>query len=561
MYRALWTLLRPYRSILLVAVILQAIAGLCSLIPWVAISQIAVSPVHQYIHWVIIACIGGISWLICQTLAMYLTHQTDNRLCHQLQLQLIDKIGKLPLNHFTQQGREGISQVIDRDVRYLHQLTAHAPADLTKLMIVPVVAILILLWQNVLLTLFCLTPLVAAVFLFRAMQAPRYQHLYTVRNETIRHLYSQYAELADNPLLARQYPNQGIQKRASLALKDFETAFMRWIGKIGALSSLTQIGISATLLSFWVVLGAILLPSPISLAQVILFILLIQSIATPVAAMGHGADALNLAVSASQRIEKLLNEPEMQYGKKTLDTIACHLQLTQVSVVLSDKTLLSQVDIDIANGELITIVGPSGAGKSTLLQLMARFLDPSQGTVLFNQIPLPELSLTALNQQVAIVMQNPQPMPCSLRENLQLFAPHATESDMNHYLEALNLLPLVQQSPKGLDSVIGKEMLLSGGESQRLAIARALLSPAPLLLFDEPTSALDPQNAQRVLSLLQSDARTCVLVTHHLGSLNLANRVLLLKEGQLIAQGTHEDLANTSMDYQQLLRALEENHA
>lgn len=561
MYRALWTLLRPYRSVLLVAVILQAIAGLCSLIPWVAISQVAVSPVHQYGNWVIIACIGGIVWLVCQTLAMYLTHQTDSHLCHQLRLQLLDKIGKLPLNHFTQQGRDGVSQVIDRDVRYLHQLTAHAPADLTKLMVVPVAATLILLWQSVSLTLFCLIPLVAAVFLFRAMRAPRYQHLYIARNETMGHLYSQYAELADNPLFARQYPNQGIQKRASLALQGFESAFMRWIGKIGALSSLTQIGISATLLSFWVVLGAILLPGPISLAQVILFILLIQSLAAPVAAMGHGADALNLAVSASQRIEKLLNEPEMQYGKKMLDTTSCHLQLAQISVVLGDKTLLSQVDIDITDGELIAIVGPSGAGKSTLLQLMARFLDPTQGTVLFNQTPLPELSLATLNQQIAIVMQNPQPMPCSLRENLQLFAPNATESDMNHYLEALNLLPLVQQSPKGLDSIIGKEMALSGGESQRLAIARALLSPAPLLLFDEPTSALDPQNAQQVLSQLHAESRTCVFVTHHLGSLNLANRVLLLKEGQLIAQGSHKELAKTSIDYQQLLRALEENHA
>jgi|GEM_PF-851151 len=561
MYRALWTLLRPYRSILLVAVILQAIAGLCSLIPWVAISQIAISPVHQYVNWVIIACIGGIVWLVCQTLAMYLTHQTDSHLCHQLRLQILDKIGKLPLNHFAQQGRDGISQVIDRDVRYLHQLTAHAPADLTKLIVVPVAAVLILLWQSVLLTLFCLLPLVAAVFLFRAMRAPRYQHLYAARNGTMAHLYSQYAELADNPLFARQYPNQGIQKRASLALQDFETAFIRWIGKIGALSSLTQIGISATLLSFWVILGVMLIPSPISLAQVILFILLIQSIAAPVAAMGHGADALNLAVSASQRIEKLLNEPEMQYGKKILDTTSCHLQLTQVSVTLGDKNPLSQVDIDITGGELIAIVGPSGAGKSTLLQLMARFLDPSQGTVLFNQTPLPELSLATLNQQVAIVMQNPQPMPCSLRENLQLFAPNATESDLHYYLEALNLLPLVQQSPKGLDSVIGKEIVLSGGESQRLAIARALLSPAPLLLFDEPTSALDPQNAQRVLSLLHAESRTCVFVTHHLDSLNLANRVLLMKEGQLIAQGSHKDLAEISMDYQQLLSALEENHA
>ncbi|WP_235148193.1 hypothetical protein [Providencia rettgeri] len=164
MYRALWELLRPYRFTLLFALILQAIAGLCSLIPLIAISQIANASIHQYYEWVVIASIGGVSWLICQTFALYLTHQTDNHLCHQLRLQLLDKVEKLPLNHFAQHGRDGFLQIADRDVRWLHQLTAHAPADITKLIIVPITATLILLWQNALLTIFCLMPLITSFF-------------------------------------------------------------------------------------------------------------------------------------------------------------------------------------------------------------------------------------------------------------------------------------------------------------------------------------------------------------------------------------------------------------
>lgn len=561
MYRALWALLRPYRFTLLIAVILQAIAGLSSLIPLFAISQVAASSVHQYYEWAIIAAMGGVVWLICQTLALYLTHQTDNRLCYQIRLQLIDKINKLPLNYFTQRGRDGFLQIVDRDVRWLHQLTAHAPADITKLLIVPTTATLILLWQNAMLTAFCLVPLIASVFLFRSMRSMRYQGLYTARNQTMGYLYEQYAELADNPLLARQYPNQSIQKRTLQALSQFNIAFNQWIGKIGALSSLTQVGISSTLLSLWVIFGVSLQPETVPIAQVILFILLMNCIAAPVAAMGHGADALNLALGASKRIRQLLAEPNMYYGENELNASQGELKLEHVGVKIADSPILSDINITIAPNEFIAIVGVSGAGKSTLLQLMARFLDPTEGNITFNNIPLHALSLCGLNQMVAIVMQNTPPLPYSIRENLQLFAPTASEGEMNRYLDALNLLPLIKQQPKGLDSIVGQDLTLSGGEAQRLAIARALLSPAPLLLFDEPTSALDPQNAQRVLAILQAQCRSCVLVTHDLNGLNRVDRVLLLDNGELIAQGSHQQLSTHSEPYQQLLRALENHDA
>ena len=564
MYRALWALYRPYRFILAFAVILQAIAGISSLIPWIAISQIAVAPIEQYYYWMIIAFIGGLIWLVGQTLALYLTHQTDNRLCYHLRLKLLNKLGKFPLNHFTQHGKDGVQQVIERDVRALHQLTAHAPADIVQLIVVPITAALILLFQNGLLLLFCLLPLATSIYLFKMMQSPRYQALYSARNETIAHLYEHYAELADNPLLARQFPEKSIQKTVTLALISFQQAFERWISKIGALSALTQLGISTTLLSLWVILGAWILPEPTSLAQIILFILLMHSIAAPVAAMGHGGDALNLAISASQRIEQLLELPEMQYGEKTLNATACDLQIEHLSYAFQGKILLSDINLHIEQGEFIAIVGLSGAGKSTLLQLMARFLDPTHGNISLNNnhfgtVTLPQLSLNGLNQQISIVMQNTQPIPCSLRDNLQLFSSYSTTEDIHHYLEALNLLPILAQHPKGIDSIVGTDINLSGGEAQRLAIARTLLSPAPILLFDEPTSALDPQNAQRVLTLLETDERTRVLVTHDLNCLTRVNKVFLLDNGELIAQGTHQQLSEHCLQYQQLLSALEEN--
>lgn len=556
MYSTLRALYRPYRFALILALSLQSIAGISSLIPWIAVSQIATSPIHHYYDLAFLTLLSGIVWLSCQTLSLYLTHQTDNQICYQLRSQLLEKLSKLPLYQFIGQGKNGIQQIIDRDVRLLHQLTAHAPADLTKLIIVPTIATLILLWQNWLLMLFCLIPLLAVIYVFKLMNSSRYQPLHDARNKTLSRLYIQYSELADAPQLARQFPEKSIQKSATDALNVFLYNFNHWIAKIGALGSLTQLGTSAALLTLWVILGTQLMPEPVSLSQVILFIMLIHSIAAPVASIGHGRDALNLAVGASLRITQLLEQPEMQYGEKSLEGVLCDLNVNQVSYVYQDTALLSNISLSIPHGQFAAIVGQSGAGKSTLLQLMARFLDPTQGDITLNNIALPEFSLTGLNQQITIVMQNTQPMPYSLRENLQLFAPNTTINELNKYLKKLNLLSLVTQHPKGLESIIGKDITLSVGEAQRLAIARSLLSPAPILLFDEPTSALDPQNAQCVLSALQEEKRTCILITHELACLDVVEQVLLLDNGELIATGTHQQLSSSNPHYQQLLNAL-----
>lgn len=448
--------------------------------------------------------------------------------------------------------------MVDRDVRLLHQLTAHAPADSAQLLVVPITATLVLLWTNWALMIFCLLPLIITIYLFRQLRSPRYQSLFTARNQTMGDLYAQYAEFADNPLLARQYPNRAIQRAVTQTLSAFLMAFNHWVNKIGAFSSLTQIGMSTTLLTLWVIIGAFVVPTSVSLPQMVLFILLMHSITAPIAAMGHGADALNHAVAASERIRHFLEQPDMQYGDKSLQGVPCSIYIHDVDYCVQNKTLLSNLNLTIQPGQLIAIVGASGAGKSTLLQLMARFLDPTRGELYFDTTPLPQFSLAGLNQQVSIVMQNTQPMPYSLKENLQLFAPDATDVEITDYLEKLNLLTRFQQLPKGLDSLVGHDITLSGGEAQRLAIARVLLSKAPILLFDEPTSALDPQNAELFFQLLSQDPRTRILITHDLASLCHADTVILLEEGQIIAQGTHQQLSEHTPQYQQLLHALEE---
>lgn len=544
MHNELWMLLRPYRPLLIGALLLQAVAGFSSLVPWLALYQLIVSFPSTNTFWLTIAVIGGIVWLISQTIAFHLTHLMDAKLTYQLRLALSEKMQKLPLNWFVSQGKNGINQYVQRDIKALHQLIAHAPADIVQLMVVPVIAIIVLSTLNPFLLVFSLIPLIIAYFCFKQTQSSRYQTYCEQRDEAMKKLFEDYQLLAENPLVARQFPHKGIVDKTEKALFNFVFHFQNWVERVGLLGSLTQLLLSATLLTGWLLLGATIFEQALPLADLLLFILLLRRIAEPVMAMGHGGDALRVAKKSAQRIQQLLNQPEMQYGDLSTETISHAVALTAHSVCLSygDKEILNNINFEIKKGEFIAIVGPSGAGKSSLLQLIARFMDVTSGEIFVENKRLQTYSRNALNQITTVVMQNSQPLPYSIKDNLLLFNPHCSEEQLQSAMNETYFAEVVTNLPRGLSTLINDETPLSGGEAQRLAIARAFIANSPLLLADEPSSALDPDNAQHIFNALKNKTMTRIIVTHSLVLAQQANRVIFMVDGRLVAMGNHDDL-------------------
>lgn len=544
MHNELWALLRPYRSLLIGALLLQAVAGFSSLVPWLALYQLIVSFPSTNTFWLTIAVIGGIVWLISQTIAFHLTHLMDAKLTYQLRLALSEKMQKLPLNWFVNQGKNGINQYVQQDIKALHQLIAHAPADIVQLMVVPAIAIIVLSTVNLFLLVFSLIPLIIAYFCFKQTQSSRYQTYCEQRDEAMKMLFEDYQLLAENPLVARQFPHKGIVDKTEKALFNFVFHFQNWVKRVGLLGSLTQLLLSATLLTGWLLLGATIFEQALPLADLLLFILLLRRIAEPVMAMGHGGDALCAAKKSAQRIQQLLNQPEMQYGDLSTETISHAVALTAHSVCLSygDKEILNNINFEIKKGEFIAIVGPSGAGKSSLLQLIARFMDATSGEIFIENKRLQAYSRNTLNQITTVVMQNSQPLPYSIKDNLLLFNPHCSEEQLQSAMNETYFAEVVTNLPRGLSTLINDETPLSGGEAQRLAIARAFIANSPLLLADEPSSALDPDNAQHIFNALKNKTMTRIIVTHSLVLAQQANRVIFMVDGRLVAMGNHDDL-------------------
>jgi ATP-binding cassette subfamily B protein/subfamily B ATP-binding cassette protein MsbA len=209
------------------------------------------------------------------------------------------------------------------------------------------------------------------------------------------------------------------------------------------------------------------------------------------------------------------------------------------------RPVLKDVSLEVRPGEVVAIVGPTGAGKTTLVNLLARFFDPWSGCVLVDGNDLRALRIRSLRQQVAVVLQEPFIFPLSVADNIAYGRPDATRAEIEAAAIAANADGFIRRLPDGFDTVVGERgATLSGGEKQRLSIARALLKDAPILILDEPTSALDARTEALLLDALHRlmRDRTTFVIAHRLSTIRGADRILVLDLGEIVEQGTHADL-------------------
>ena len=559
----LLSMLRPFAVPLVAAVALQALAGIASLVPWLALAHLAdawrasAQLDTAARGWLVAAVAAGAFWLAGQTVALHLTHRVDADLGDRLRKRLADHLQRLPLGWFARAGSDRVARHVDQDVRALHQLVAHAPADLTQLVVVPCAALACLLYLNPALLAFALVPLVAGAALFRWMRSARFAPAFAARNAALERLMGDYAQLAQNPALVRQYPGAGIEAAALASSGQFSRAFSAWVGRIGGLGACTQVLLGTPLLLAWVVFGATWLTAgQLPVGTLCAFALLIWAVAAPVRALGHGADALRDARAAAARLDALLAQPGLQ---EPADGAAqaprdASIELRGVQVDIDGEPILRDIDATLAAGTTTAIVGPSGAGKSTLLMLLARFMDPDRGTVRLGGADLRLVSSQTRREQIAMVFQQASALDVSIAANIALYRPDADRDAIRAAARAACLDARIDALPGGYDCVCGRDVRLSGGELQRLSIARALLSRAPLLLLDEPASALDPQTGRALRNALRADTRTCVIVSHDLDAIRHADQILVMERGRIVERGAHAALLAAGGLYARLWR-------
>jgi subfamily B ATP-binding cassette protein MsbA len=230
------------------------------------------------------------------------------------------------------------------------------------------------------------------------------------------------------------------------------------------------------------------------------------------------------------------------------------------------KQVLKEVSFEIPTGKRIALVGPSGSGKSTLMNLIPRFYDIEKGAILIDGVNIKEVSLMALRNSMALVSQEVTLFDDTIRANILYGRPGASEEDIIKAAKDAAAHAFILKLPKGYDTVVGESgVKLSGGQRQRLSIARALLKNAPLLLLDEATSSLDTKSEHEVQKALDRlmKGRTCLIVAHRLSTVRNAHNIVVLEEGKIVEQGTHNQLVKKAGVYAQLCQwqLVKEDHA
>ncbi|MBL0809775.1 ATP-binding cassette domain-containing protein, partial [Klebsiella oxytoca] len=270
---------------------------------------------------------------------------------------------------------------------------------------------------------------------------------------------------------------------------------------------------------------------------------------------------LGQVIASAKRITQITEqEPEVAFTQgesQKLDRVSLSLNQVTFSYPQQPSPALEKISLQIEAGQHIAILGRTGCGKSTLLQLLTRAWDPAEGEILLNDQPLTQLNEATLRQAMSVVPQRVHLFSATLRDNLLLASPGASDARLAETLERVGLARLLEDS--GLNSWLGEGgRQLSGGELRRLAIARALLHDAPLMLLDEPTEGLDATTESQILDLLAEVMRekTVLMVTHRLRGLARFNQIIVMDNGKIIEQGSHAELLAEQGRYYQFKQRL-----
>ncbi|MFF9351950.1 ATP-binding cassette domain-containing protein [Streptomyces sp. NPDC014734] len=474
------------------------------------------------------------------SLSSWLAHGAEADFERRLRQTLATHVSRLPTSALARLGASGLRTRLDGDVAALHHAVAHLPGEIATVLIAPLAALVLLAGYAGPLGLVAVLPAALAA-VFHLVVIPRRSRRFAAdRGRTVGRIVTAVDDMVRGAVITRVHGDEsGASARYATATREFAHNFRDWVGRVA-----TPAAAATALLRPSVTLAvAICVGHRMPVQQSTAVCVFALAALAPVLRLGHGLDYLGAARDAARRISTLLAEPVLHPGpaertpapRNETPTAASgeHAEapasapvLRAVTVRADGRRIIGPLNLSVTPNAVTAVTGPSGSGKTTLLRLLGRGTDPDDGTVGLGNTPYHELPLESMARRVATVPQSPGVLPRSVRENLLLARPHATDPEIRTVLEAVALdIPL--DAPAGP---------LSGGERQRLALARALLTGAPVLVLDEPTSALDPDTAETVMNtLLGLPGRTIVLATHDQALAARADHRIVLRDGQVIA--------------------------
>ena len=554
---ALRELLAPVQLALRVGQVMAVISAILRVFPFVALVGIGnelltslgngASPNQSVIMFWVQVLIGTFcGGLFAYFVGLLVTHIADNRLSASIQQKIIHFLGQAPLTWFSDNTSGHVRKVLQDDVKNLHMLVAHRPVDSLIATLMPIFCagytFTIDLRLGVLVIVTVPIYIIAYAVMMRGMSDKSLE-----LDAKLDQVSSAMVEFVKGIQVVKTFGITGKAHRKYAHSANEACDYMEeWNRPMVHAASLTAALTSTPLivLLFGIVGPCFVSKHWVSPVEVVAGCLIAIALPSSINLVTQ------LAGAAAKRILDLRRVQPLSCPDRSLHLPQdASIEFKNVSLSYGHTLALDNISLRCAPGTVTALMGPSGAGKTTLAKLAARFLDPDTGTVLIGGVNLKDLSRTDLYRHLGFVLQDAQLLRASIRDNISIGRHDADETEIINAARQAQIHDEIMALPKGYDSVVGEDLKLSGGQAQRIAIARTLLLDAPILILDEAAAMVDPEceaQIQKAINHLMA-GRTVLVIDHRPDSVKNVNQIVLLNQGELVACGNHQKLQNIQL--------------
>ena len=565
--RALRVLRQPVMGMIRAGTGLGGLGALTGLVPFIGIVELGRALLRpgpadpgELVAIAAVVMAGLVVGWGCTGGGLWLTHIADHRLQAILRQALVRKLGRVPLGWYSDQTSGAIRKAVQSDLDDLHHLIAHHYVELAGAILLPAGGLAYLMWLDWRLALLAVAtlPVYGAAY---AWMMRGFTDKMTQLDASFSRVSAAIIEFVHGIAVVKTFgqtgrAHQGYQR----AVRDFGERYAGWVRPLLQLEAISSMALSTPVILLVSLSGGAAMIArgwigPVDLlAEVLVAVALPQTILT----LNQSLTAERKAVAAADRIAGLLDTPELPCSPSPRRPEGGEVRFESVSFRYDGaRDALSGVTLCCRPGTVTALVGPSGAGKSTLAKLVPRFYDVTEGAVLVGGIDVREIAPDRLYRHVGFVLQDVQLVHGTVADNLRLGRPSASDAEMVAAARAARIHDRIVTLPRGYQSVVGEDAIFSGGEAQRVSIARTLLADTPVLILDEATAHADPESEAQIQDALSVAARgrTVLVIAHRLATIRGADRIVVLEAGRIVEQGRHAELLAAGGTYTRMWRS------